>query len=133
MEPLYLHHYPATYTITFVPNDSNAAFPGRSNAGKSDISLGDAIDQAGVNSGYKVGETTAIVNGQLCVFAGWYDNPAFLGNPADFGKMPDRDLTFYAKWTPVSYQVHFHPMINGNVNDVPDANKFAIDANGKVK
>lgn len=43
------------------------------------------------------------------VFAGWYDNGDFMGEPYDFtGKtMPAKNLVFYAKWASRTYTVTF--------------------------
>ena len=43
-------------------------------------------------------------------FAGWYLNPDYfdLVEPITSYKMPETDLTFYAKWVPVDYEVSFN-------------------------
>ena len=50
-------------------------------------------------------------NGVTHQFEGWYDNPAFTGNPMDFAtkKMPGRNMTIYAKWEIVKHTVTFDP------------------------
>ena len=56
------------------------------------------------------GQTTYVKNGQTYVFAGWYDNAGFVGDPYVFaGKtMPAGDLMLYAKWVPATYTVYYH-------------------------
>ncbi|MDO4612836.1 MAG: InlB B-repeat-containing protein [Actinomycetaceae bacterium] len=51
------------------------------------------------------------------VFAGWYNNPEFSGDPVeDFGAelVPDHDYILYAKWEPPTYTVRTHQWTGGD-------------------
>ena len=53
-------------------------------------------------------------------FKGWYNNDEFAGDPVTLsGEMPASDITFYAKWGPPEYDVHFD--LNGGTSPaIPD-------------
>ncbi len=90
---LYAKFTPIVWTITYVLNGGiNSAY----NQFSYTIENGDEYFQPATKTGY--------------TFINWYDNPDFTGSPwygyggwSTFG-----DLTFYAKFTPISYNVTYH-------------------------
>lgn len=126
--PMVLHFEPIPYHITFEPNDGNILFTSSNGAwptvddqtafyvGDNYSSVVNEVDGPGA-ARYQTGYTE-MQNGVLKRFDGWFDNEALEGDPVDFTSeltMPNRNLTFYGKWTPVECTVVFHPN-NGNDN-----------------
>lgn len=65
------------------------------------------------------------------VFGGWYADPTCTTKASDSvfaaaSTMPDHNVTVYAKWVKVQYEVEFHP----NSGSLPDADKTVIVNNG---
>ncbi|MFA5562412.1 MAG: polysaccharide lyase family 8 super-sandwich domain-containing protein, partial [Eubacteriales bacterium] len=62
------------------------------------------------------------------VFDGWYDNFAMSGNPVTvLNTAVQSDLTLYAKWTPVSYQIKYTLYTNGQVSEDAPRN-FTVES-----
>lgn len=120
-QPLYLHHYPVQYKVTFDPQDGerpitaqntkwqdNAAVTDKSAFYNSeDISY--TVQQDPV-SAYGAGQIKQI-GGLYKRFDGWYDNREGKGEPFHFdgAVIEGANRTFYGKWTPVDVTVVFHP------------------------
>ncbi|MDE6397905.1 MAG: InlB B-repeat-containing protein, partial [Clostridiales bacterium] len=57
-------------------------------------------------------------------FAGWYDSETFAGEKIEYVPVAEeKDLRFYAKWTPITYKLRFNKgnntQITGALNDMP--------------
>ena len=51
-------------------------------------------------------------------FAGWYEDED-CQTEYHFSKMPDKDITVYAKWTPIEYQIFYHLDDGQNAKENP--------------
>ena len=127
--PMVLYYEPLPYHITFVPNDGNSSFTASNGAwptvdDQTAFYVGDHYsfvinDANGAGAARYQNGYTEVQNGVLKRFDGWFDNEEFEGNPMDFTDpdltMPNKNLNFYGKWTPVECPVVFHPN-NGEEN-----------------
>ena len=57
-------------------------------------------------------------------FDGWYSDSA-LTNAYSFTTQPSEDITLYAKWTPVSYEIQY--VLNGGVNSKDNVSRYTIE------
>ena len=89
---------PVTYKMTFDSNGGSAVTP------VTDIGEGATVTEPSAPS--KTGYT----------FDGWYEQPDFSDTAWDFAtdKMPAKDVTLYAKWTPTTYAISYE--LNGGTN-----------------
>ncbi|MDD3016508.1 MAG: InlB B-repeat-containing protein, partial [Lactococcus chungangensis] len=89
---------PVTYKMTFDSNGGSAVTP------VTDIAEGATVTEPSAPS--KTGYT----------FDGWYEQSDFSETAWDFAtdKMPAKDVTLYAKWTPTTYAISYE--LNGGTN-----------------
>jgi len=89
---------PVTYKMTFDSNGGSAIAP------VTDIAEGATVTEPSAPS--KTGYT----------FDGWYEQSDFSETAWDFAtdKMPAKDVTLYAKWTPTTYAISYE--LNGGTN-----------------
>ena len=89
---------PVAYKMTFDSNGGSAVTP------VTDIGEGATVTEPSAPS--KTGYT----------FDGWYEQPDFSDTAWDFAtdKMPAKDVTLYAKWTPTTYAISYE--LNGGTN-----------------
>ena len=89
---------PVTYKMTFDSNGGSAVTP------VTDIGEGATVTEPSAPS--KTGYT----------FDGWYEQSDFSETAWDFAtdKMPAKDVTLYAKWTPTTYAISYE--LNGGTN-----------------
>ena len=89
---------PVTYKMTFDSNGGSAVTP------VTDIAEGATVTEP--NAPSKTGYT----------FDGWYEQSDFSETAWDFAtdKMPAKDVTLYAKWTPTTYAISYE--LNGGTN-----------------
>ncbi len=57
-------------------------------------------------------------------FAGWYSDAA-LKNAYSFETQPAEDITLYAKWTPVVYEIEY--VLNGGTNSKNNVTKYTVE------
>ncbi|MBQ4585160.1 MAG: InlB B-repeat-containing protein [Clostridia bacterium] len=59
-------------------------------------------------------------------FAGWYDNESFEGTSvSEISQGTTGNKTFYAKWTPVQYEIKYE--LKGGTNDTENVNSYNIE------
>ena len=57
-------------------------------------------------------------------FAGWYNDVA-LTKEYTFAKQPEEDITLYAKWTPVAYEIEY--VLYGGINHTNNPHTYTVE------
>lgn len=108
---LYFYYLRNQYNIILEENGGSAVDDITGIYYEANIASSKASAIQALNQKYVVGKTTKTVTGSgQYVFAGWYDNDSYIGEPFDFDQeMPAGNITLYAKWERVWYLIQIDP------------------------
>lgn len=88
-----------------------------------DTNGGGSISDAYVDYGYAVSEPSAPEKTGYS-FAGWYEDSNLL-TQYSFSHAVTQNITLYAKWTPIEYEIHYE--LNGGTNSSNNPSSYTIE------
>ncbi|MBQ8546603.1 MAG: InlB B-repeat-containing protein [Clostridia bacterium] len=96
--------------------------------------LNGGVNNAENSIKYTIEESVALLapTRDFYTFAGWYESDNFEGNAiAEIAEGSYGNKTFYAKWTPITYDINY--VLNGGTNDAENLNTYNTEISVELK